>query len=297
MTGELLWVYEGLTQYLGKLLDYRSGLWTPEYYRESLALTASSLSSNAGRAWRPLEDTAVEAQLLYGAPQEWSAYRRSVDFYEEGVLLWLDADMNIRKLTGNKRSLDDFCRRFYGGSDGDPVVKPYTFDDVVRALNDVAPFDWAAFLNQRLRTTSALLSAESRRADGGSSTTISRMTRRPDRRSAERRLQLVARLVGRRRRARRRRRAGKSCGERRCRARGEVDRGRWASLHDWTRCASPVRDSKSASSPMPLIFQSGEFVTTANVDYRGGLRYPHLERIPNAPDWLSEIGKPLSEKR
>src|SRR5712691_6728117 len=155
MTGELLWVYEGLTQYIGKLLDYRSGLWTAEFYRESLALTASNLTPNAGRSWRPLEDTAVEAQLLYGAPREWSSYRRSVDFYEESVLLWLDVDMTIRKMTGNKRSLDDFCQKFHGGPDGDPVVKPYTFDDVVRSLNDVAPNDWASFLNQRLRSTTS----------------------------------------------------------------------------------------------------------------------------------------------
>ncbi|HSP14214.1 MAG TPA: PDZ domain-containing protein [Thermoanaerobaculia bacterium] len=298
MTGELLWVYEGLTHYLGKLLPYRSGLWTPEFYRDSLALTASDLSSNAGRSWRPLEDTAVEAQLLYGAPRAWSAYRRSVDFYEEGVLLWLDADMTIRKLTGNKRSLDDFCRRFHGGADGDPIVKTYTFDDVVRTLNDVAPYDWASFLNQRLRsTTSAPLggieasgwrlvyndqpnpvqeAGEKRDKAADYSTSLGFWINDEGRISdvvpgspaAKAGIVPGARLIG-------------------------VNGRRYTS--DLLKIA--VRDSKNASSPMQVVYGSGEFVRTASIDYRGGLRYAHLERIPNTPDWLAELGKPLAAKK
>ena len=297
MTGELLWVYEGLTQYLGKLLDYRSGLWTPEYYRESLAMTVSNLSPNAGRAWRPLGDTAVEAQLLYGAPHEWSAYRRGVDFYEEGVLLWLDADMTIRKLSGNRKSLDDFCRRFHGGSDGDPVVKPYTFDDVVRTLNDVAPYDWASFLNQRLRSTTtpplggvetsgwrviyndqpndALTGNEKRNKSADYSTSLGIWTDDdgrvrdvlPGSPAANAGLVPGARIIA-------------------------VNGRRYST--DALRIA--VRDSKNATAPMQVIYSSGEFVNTANVDYRGGLRYPHLEKIPNTPDWLTEMGKPLARR-
>lgn len=297
MTGELLWVYEGLTQYLGKLLDYRSGLWTPEYYRESLALTVSELSPNAGRAWRPLGDTAVEAQLLYGAPREWSAYRRSVDFYEEGVLLWLDADMTIRKLTGNRKSLDDFCRRFHGGSDGDPVVKPYTFDDVVRTLNDVAANDWASFLNQRLRSTTtaplggvetggwrviyndqpndALTGNEKRNKFADYSTSLGIWVNEEGRVSdvlpgspaATAGLVPGARIIA-------------------------VNSRRYST--DALRIA--VRDSKNATGPMQIIYSSGEFVNTAAVDYRGGLRYPHLEKIPNTPDWLAEMGKAIGKR-
>ena len=297
MTGELLWVYEGLTQYLGKLLDYRSGLWTPEFYRESLALTVSGLSPNAGRAWRPLGDTAVEAQLLYGAPREWSAYRRSVDFYEEGVLLWLDADMTIRKLTGDKKSLDDFCRRFHGGSDGDPVMKTYTFDDVVRTLNDVAPYDWASFLNQRLRSTTsaplggvetsgwrviyndqpndALTAGEKRSkfTDYGTSLGIwvaedGRVTDvLPGSPAATAGLVPGSKIIA-------------------------VNSRRYST--DALRIA--VRDSKNATGPLQVIYSAGEFVNTANVDYRGGLRYPHLEKIPNTPDRLAEMGKPLARK-
>jgi predicted metalloprotease with PDZ domain len=153
MLGELLWVYEGLTQYLGNLLAARSGLWTPEQYRERLATVAADLDHRPGRAWRPLVDTTVAAQLLYAAANEWTAYRRSVDFYNEGWLIWLDADTLIREQTQGRRSLDDFVRAFYGGASGPPIVKPYTVDDVVKTLNEVHPYDWRTFLMTRVSST------------------------------------------------------------------------------------------------------------------------------------------------
>src|SRR5438270_13013069 len=155
MTGELLWVYEGLTTYLGDLLPVRSGILTAEDYREGLAETAAQMTQHTGRTWRPLLDTAVAAQLLYEAPGASTNWRRSVDYYPEGELLWLDADMTIRSLTNGKKSLDDFTRSFYGGASGHPELKPYTFDDLVAALNAVAPNDWRGFLNQRLTSLSA----------------------------------------------------------------------------------------------------------------------------------------------
>jgi predicted metalloprotease with PDZ domain len=297
MTGELLWVYEGLTHYLGKLLPYRSGLWTPEWYRDSLAITASDLSSNAGRSWRPLEDTAVEAQILYGAPRAWSSYRRGVDFYEEGVLLWLDADMTIRKLTGNRKSLDDFCRRFHGGEDGNPVVKTYTFDDVVRALNDVAANDWASFLNQRLRsTTSAPLGG----VEGSGWRLVYNDQPNPVQEADAKRSKAADYSTslgfwigedGRIRDVMPGTPASKA---------GIVPGARVIAVNG--RRFTPellknvVRDSKSATAPMQFIVGSGEFVSTAAIDYRGGLRYPHLERIPSTQDWLTELGKPLAKK-
>lgn len=153
MQGELLWVYEGLTQYLGSLLAARSGLWTPEQYRERLAAVAADLDHRPGRTWRPLSDTAVAAQLLYGAALEWTGYRRSVDFYDEGWLIWLDADTLIRQQTQGRRSLDDFCRIFFGGTSGPPALETYTLDEVVKALNDVLPFDWRTFLTDRVGST------------------------------------------------------------------------------------------------------------------------------------------------
>jgi len=158
MKDELLWVYEGLTEYLGNVLTARSGLLTPEQYRDNLALTAASMEYRSGRTWRPLLDTAVDASKLYDSSEDWRNWRRSVDFYPEGELLWLEADTTIRNLTAGKKSLDDFCRLFEGAPglvrDAVPAAKSYTFDDVVAALNQVAPYDWRKFWLDRLGSTS-----------------------------------------------------------------------------------------------------------------------------------------------
>jgi predicted metalloprotease with PDZ domain len=135
------------------VLAARSGLWTPEEYRDNMAQTAADLDHRPGRLWRPLIDTTVAAQLLYNAPGEWGAERRGVDFYDEGWMIWTDADTLIRQLTSGQRSLDDFVKRFHGAPSTGPMVKPYTFDDVVNTLNEVAPYDWRTFLNQRLWST------------------------------------------------------------------------------------------------------------------------------------------------
>ena len=152
MKGELLWVYEGLTEYLGNVLTARSGIWTPEQYREALALSAATLDARPGRTWRDLEDTGVAAQILYSSGDAWDNWRRNVDYYPEGELLWLEVDTMLRKQTGGKRSLNDFCARFYGSNNTAPQVVPYSFDDVVQNLNAVAPFDWATFLRDRITT-------------------------------------------------------------------------------------------------------------------------------------------------
>ena len=150
METDLLWVYEGLTQYLGWLLATRSGILTPEQSRDYLAETAADLDNEPGRLWRPLLDTAISAQFLYGSGYAGSSWRRSVDFYDESLLFWLEADQIIRAESKGQRSLDDFCRHFHGPPGTGPMVKPYTFDDVVSALTDVQPYDWRGFLTERV---------------------------------------------------------------------------------------------------------------------------------------------------
>lgn len=152
MEGDLLWVYEGLTQYLGEILTARSGLWTKEQFLDDAAETAAALDHTPGRSWRPLQDTADAAQLLYGAAPEFESWRRSVDYYPEGFLIWLDADTVIRQQTNGQKSLNDFCRLFHGGQNTPPMVKPYVFDEVVNTLNQVVPYDWRKFLRERLDT-------------------------------------------------------------------------------------------------------------------------------------------------
>jgi predicted metalloprotease with PDZ domain len=147
----LLWVYEGLTQYLMLVLTARSGLWTAEQARDALAVTAEGMRHQTGRSWRPLEDTAAASHILYPARPGWSSWRRGVDFYDEGVLIWLEVDTIIRRKTKNKKSLDDFCKSFFGGKGGAPSVKGFTLADVVEDLNAVAKHDWKALLTRRLR--------------------------------------------------------------------------------------------------------------------------------------------------
>ncbi|HET7359942.1 MAG TPA: M61 family peptidase, partial [Rhodanobacteraceae bacterium] len=153
MQDDLLWVYEGLTDYWAGVLTARSGLWTPAQYRDSMASIAAAMSHRTGRAWRSLQDTADAAPLTYYGGGGWSNWRRGTDFYPEGQLLWLDVDTKIRELSHNRHSLDDFAKAFYGMDDGSYVTRTYTFDDVVATLNQVQPFDWATFLHQRLDYT------------------------------------------------------------------------------------------------------------------------------------------------
>ena len=145
MRPELLWVYEGLTVYLGDVLTVRSALWSADTWREAVAYRAEEMVRRTGRAWRPLIDTTVAVD--YSAPSAWANWRRQNDFYREGQLLWLAVDMKIRELSHDKHSIDDFARIFFGVDDGSFVVHAYTVDDVVAALNKVQPWDWANFLH------------------------------------------------------------------------------------------------------------------------------------------------------
>jgi predicted metalloprotease with PDZ domain len=150
MRTNLLWVYEGLTQYLGFVLTARSGLYSPELSRENFALIGDWARNQRGRAWRSLEDTAVAAPHLYYARSDWASRRRGVDFYDEGALLWLDVDTIIREKSKGKRSLDNFCRAFFAGKGGAPAVAGYDFNDIVKMLNGVVEYDWKTFLERRV---------------------------------------------------------------------------------------------------------------------------------------------------
>src|SRR6185437_9005942 len=146
MKGDLLWVYEGLTEYWADVMATRAGFWTPGQFRQALAMTAARLDHVPGRRWQSLQDTADMASRLYYVPSAWKNWRRGTDFYPEGVLVWLNVDTKLRELSHGRRSLDDFARRFYGMDADSIVTRTYTFADVVQALDAVQPYDWAAFL-------------------------------------------------------------------------------------------------------------------------------------------------------
>jgi predicted metalloprotease with PDZ domain len=150
MRDSLLWVYEGGTQYWGEVLTARSGLWTRQQALDALAMTVAALDSLPGRTWRSVQDTTNDEIINPRRPQSWPSWQRFEDYYPEGALIWLDADTLIREKTQGKRTLDDFARAFFGIEDGSYVPVTYTFDDVVKALNAVMPYDWAGFLRTRL---------------------------------------------------------------------------------------------------------------------------------------------------
>lgn len=147
---QMVWVYEGLTVYLGDMLTARSGLWSPDIWRQVVAYRAAAMAHQAGREWRPLIDTTIAAQLGYDSSGAWGNWRRRTDFYREGQLLWLAVDMKIRTLSHDRRSIDDFARRLFGVDNGSFVTHTYTFKDLVAALNAVQPYDWAGFLHNWL---------------------------------------------------------------------------------------------------------------------------------------------------
>jgi predicted metalloprotease with PDZ domain len=150
MRDDLLWVYEGMTQYFGNVLTARSGMRTPEETREVFARVAAGFEISPGREWRPLVDTTNQPTVSQRTPVTWVSWQRPEDYYTEGALIWLDADTKIRELTGGQKSLDDFAKVFYGPYNGSYITFTYHFDDVVKALNTVAPFDWDSFLKSRV---------------------------------------------------------------------------------------------------------------------------------------------------
>jgi predicted metalloprotease with PDZ domain len=299
MKGDLLWVYEGLTEYLGSILAARSGLRTPEDQHEHLAVIAAYLDRYPGRTWRPLSDTAVAAQLLYNAPGSWFSWRRGVDYYDEGELIWLEADTIIREQTKGARSLDDFCRRFHGAPSTAPMVKPYTFDDVVNTMNEVAPYDWRTFFNTRLNST------DPRAPLGGLSNSGWRLVYSDvenenqkafgeANKTADLSYSIGIKLnedgaigdavPG---------TSGYAAGL----GPGMKIIGVNGSAFSIDAVREAIRAAKSSPAPLELLVQNGGSLKTYSVNYHDGERFPHLERDPSRPDLLQQIIKPLQARR
>jgi predicted metalloprotease with PDZ domain len=295
MVGDLLWVYEGLTEYLGNLLAERSGLRSAEQYREGLALTAANLDHRPGRTWRPLEDTARSVQTLRMLGQPWSSWRRGLDYYPEGELIWLEVDSIIRQQTHGQRSLDDFCRRFHGGQSGPPMVVPYAFDDVVRTLNDVAPYDWASLLRERVAATSTHAPLGGIEGEGWKLVYNDRPNAFTQ--AAEKLFKFadfsyslgftIAEdgklndvIVG-----SPAYQSGIGPGMKLIAANGR----KWTPevLH------AAIKAAQGTSAPIQLIVENGQFFQTYSVPYHDGDKNPHLERASGQPDLLGVMLTPL----
>jgi predicted metalloprotease with PDZ domain len=291
MIADLLWVYEGLTDYLGNVLTARSGLWTAEQYREYLAATAAMLDHRSGRTWRALEDTATSVQTLRMLGPQWENWRRSLDYYPEGDLIWLEVDSILRRQSGGRKSLDDFCRRFHGGESGPPKVVPYTFDDLVHELNAVVPYDWAGLLKERTRNTSQhaplggiegtgwrlIYTEKPNQFLGG----VQKLSKTLDLTSSLGVLigkdgQLIDTIPGSAAYA-----AGLGPGMKLIAVNGR----RWtaAVLKDALHSAHDNRQ------PVEVIAEIGDYFKTYSIPYFDGEKEPHLERIEGSPDSLTSI--------
>ncbi|MGB6973896.1 MAG: M61 family peptidase [Terracidiphilus sp.] len=299
--GALLWVYEGMTQYLGNVLAARSGLKTQSQYRDGLAMTAADMEYTAGRIWRPTEDTAVAASILRGGDPSWANWRRSQDYYLEGELLWLDVDTRIREMTHDKKSLNDFERIFLGvGGNTGPLILPYTFDDLAKDLNEVVPYDWATFLRDRVYKINP--HADLSGLTQGGYTLVFQDKPTP----SERLLSSAGR-----------RRGGLDCwysiglrlgNDGRIRDvlwNGPADKAQLApgekilavdgQIFSSDTLRKAIRKAKDSTAAIQLIVQADSFVHNASIDYHGGERYPALERVSGTHDYLDEITTPLTK--
>jgi predicted metalloprotease with PDZ domain len=291
---DLLWVLEGQTMYWQAVLAARAGLSTHEDALNALVSTAAEFQDRAGAQWRPLQDTTNDEIIQQRRPVSWDKWQRDVfDSFFQGELIWLDADTLIRERTGGRRSLDDFARDFFGGHPGEFTVDTYRFEDVVAALDKVAPYDWAGFFRARLDsydTAHALdgitrggyrlvfddqpapLQQASEAATGVANLSYS-----------------LGLIIGRT---------------------GEVQDAIWGgpgfeaglalgdvidAVNDQPYSSQAIKVAvQAAGSGAPLSFQvktpAGE--RTVSVAWRGGLRYPHLQAIPGAPTRLDDILAP-----
>jgi predicted metalloprotease with PDZ domain len=298
MIGDLLWVYEGLTSYWAEVLGARSGLETTDEVKDRLALYQAELDTRTGRSWRNLQDASRAAQLLYTAEQQWSILRRSTDFYKEGPLLWLQVDSILREKSKGARSLDTFAAEFYGPPDGAVTVKPYTYDDLIAALNRVAGFDWNGLLQANLlalrpapvspgleaagwtvaytdEPNQATVDAENTSGQIDLSTSIGLILEQdgnivdlaPDSAAGRAGLAPASKLVA-------------------------VNHRVYSP--DLLRQA--IVNAETKPQPIGILTLTDGYYAEFQVDYHQGLRSPHLNRIAGKPDLLSTILQPRRGK-
>jgi predicted metalloprotease with PDZ domain len=291
MQDSLLWVYEGQTQFWGVMLAARSGLLSKKETLDSLASIAARLDTDAGRQWRPLTDTTDDPIISQRRPKGWRSWQRSEDYYNEGLLIWLDADSLVRELSGGKRSLDDFARAFFGMKDRDWGELTYKFEDVVQTLNEVQTYDWTSFLRARMEHTGDRAPLDGFARGGyrlGYTNTPSDWFKANEKARKITDLTYSGGLV-----------LGKD---------GEITEIAWdsaafnAGLTVGTKLVAvngrtlEIDQLKAAikarKSPLSLLVKTGDIYRTLDLNYDGGLRYPQLEKIGSGQGSLDALLDP-----
>ena len=295
MQGQLLWVYEGQTQFWGFVLAARSGVQSKNMVLGQLASTAGGLVDLPGRAWRSVGDTTSDPIMAARKPKSFATMARGEDYYGEGALIWLEADQIIRVGTGGRKGLDDFARAFFGLRDGDWGTVTYSFADVVAALNGVYPYDWAGFLHDRIDQPGRPAPLAGIELGGY------RLVWRDEPNAYERGRALDGKYLS----------LAYSLGitldkEGRitaCRwgspafAAGLVGDAKLVAVNGTAYSEQVLRDAitaaKTTAEPLRLTIQRGDKYLAMPIDYHGGLRYPWLERISgDAPGGLDQLLAP-----
>jgi predicted metalloprotease with PDZ domain len=303
MRNDLLWVYEGLTDYYGNVLTARSGMRSPEQARDVFAQIAASFEVSPGRTWRSLQDTTNGPIISsHGAvPQIWPSWERSFDYYPESDLVWLDADTKIRELSEGKKSLDDFAKLFFGINNGSYITVTYTFEELVKALNTVQPYDWTGFLRTRIYDVSPSV-PEDGFTRGGYRLVYNDNEPEWSKKAESIRGVSFATSLGFSVRSE----MGGSPGPS-----GGIDQVGWESpafkagitpdmqlqaVNDQKYTPALLRETilaaEKGQEPIRLLLKRGDEFLTISLDYHGGLRYPHLERVDATPDRLDAILAP-----
>jgi len=308
MQNDLLWVYEGLTDYYGNVLTARSGLCTLDQTHDIFAGIAASFEASPGRSWRSLDDTTNQPIIsAHGArPEEWSSWQRAYDYYAESDLVWLDVDTKIRELSNGHKSLDDFAKLFFGIDNKSYVTVTYTFDDLVKALNAVQPYDWAGFFRTRVYEVEAQVPDDGFTRGGYRlvyNDTESEWMKHMDRSRGVSFATSLGFAV---------KAGGGAEDDDTGNAEGSITGVWWNSLafkagmtpdmqlkavNDQAFSLATLREAilaaEKSNAPIKLLLKRGKEFITMNIDYHDGLRYPHLERVESTPDRLDEVLAPL----
>ncbi|HUB20627.1 MAG TPA: hypothetical protein VL990_18450, partial [Acidobacteriaceae bacterium] len=294
MRDDLLWVYEGLTQYWGYVLAARAGMRSEDATRDLMAGIAAGFEASAGRDWRPLVDTTNQPTMDQRRPISWVSWQRTEDYYQEGLLIWLDADTKIRELSGGGKSLDDFAKEFYGVHNGSYITDTYSFDDIVKALNEVQPYDWATFLKTRVYDLHPQVPEEGF-TQGGYKLVYNDTIAPWERHAAENprfgtsfSTSLGFSVMG----------------------DGMLGSVGWDSVgfkaglvpgmqvlavdgdvYTADKLREAIKKAEKGSDPITLLVKDRDQIRSVAVDYHEGLRIPHLERVEGTPDRLDDILK------
>jgi len=309
MRNDLLWVYEGLTDYYGNVLTARSGMRTPEQARDTIANIAANFEISPGRIWRSLSDTTNQPIMTahFTSPEIWPSWQRSFDYYPESDLIWLDADTKIRELSKGKKSLDDFARSFFGINNGSFVTVTFTFDDLVKALNSVQPYDWAQFFHTRVYEVEASV-PEDGILQGGYRLVYNDVEPEWMKHMDTSRGTSFATSLGFVVQARN----GPADNGDEGGGNGSITQVWWNSpafkaditpgmqllaVNDQVFSVASLREAilkaEKENVPIKLLLKSDKELMTINVDYHGGMRYSHLQRVESTPDLLDEILAPV----